>query len=124
MKRGDVVIVALPGDYGKARPAVVLQNDRLAGKLDSSVIALLTTFDEGARVLRVAVEPTKENGLAKKSRVMVDKLYSLPRHRMREAIGHLDAETMLNVDRALMMLLALDPLRVNDRPSPSEGDNS
>ncbi|MEX6505394.1 type II toxin-antitoxin system PemK/MazF family toxin [Jiella sp. M17.18] len=94
MKRGDVVIVALPGDYGKARPAVVLQDDRIEGVLDSVVIALLTTFDEGARVLRIAVMPTQENGLAKPSRIMVDKLYSLPRHRMHDAIGHLDDKTM------------------------------
>ncbi|MCE7028641.1 type II toxin-antitoxin system PemK/MazF family toxin [Jiella avicenniae] len=122
MKRGDVVIVALPGDYGKARPAVVLQNDRMDSRLDSVVIALLTTFDEGARVLRVAVDPTNENGLAKRSRVMVDKLYSLPRHRVRDAIGHLDDETMLDVDRALMMLLALDPLRAKGDSSPIDRD--
>ena len=45
MKRGDLVIVSLPGDYKKPRPAVVLQNDRLEGKLESYVIALLTTSD-------------------------------------------------------------------------------
>jgi mRNA interferase MazF len=50
MKRGDLVIVSLPGDYGKPRPAVVLQNDRLEGRLESYVIALLTTFDEEAHV--------------------------------------------------------------------------
>ncbi|MCW4113672.1 type II toxin-antitoxin system PemK/MazF family toxin [Aurantimonas sp. MSK8Z-1] len=122
MRRGDVVIVALAGDYGKARPAVVLQNDRLDGRLDSVVIALRTTFDEGARVLRIAVDPTTENGPEKSSRIMVNKLYSLPSHRVREAIGHLDDETMLNVDRALLMLLALDPLRATGDSSPAERD--
>ena len=27
MKRGDVVIVSAPGDFGKPRPAVVIQSD-------------------------------------------------------------------------------------------------
>jgi mRNA interferase MazF len=65
MKRGDLVIVSLPGDYGKPRPAVVLRNDRLEDKLESYAIALLTTFDEGARVLRVQVEPSAETGFGK-----------------------------------------------------------
>ena len=111
MKRGDLVIVSLPGDYGKPRPAVVLQNDRLEGRLESYIIALLTTFDEGARVLRVDVSPTPENRLEKHSKVMVDKLYAIPEHRVRQHLGKLDVATMRNVDRALMMILDLDPLR-------------
>jgi mRNA interferase MazF len=111
MKRGDLVIVSLPGDYGKPRPAVVLQNDRLEGRLESYVIALLTTFDEGARILRVEVAPNTENGLRETSRVMVDKLYALPAHRIRQHIGKLDAGSLAKIDRALMIILDLDPLR-------------
>lgn len=33
MKRGDIITVALSGDYGKPRPAVVVQNDKVS--LDS-----------------------------------------------------------------------------------------
>src|SRR5687768_9225189 len=105
MKRGDLVIVSLPGDYGKPRPAVVLQNDRLEGKLESYVVALLTTFDEGARVLRVPVEPNAENGLRETSRVMVDKLYAIPAHRIHQHIGKLDAGAMRKIERALMIIL-------------------
>jgi mRNA interferase MazF len=111
MKRGDLVIVSLPGDYKKPRPAVILQNDRLEGKLESYIIALLTTFDEGAQVLRVEVIPTSENGLHEPSRVMVDKLYAIPPHRMHQHIGKLDAGTLRKIDRALMIILDLDPLR-------------
>lgn len=111
MKRGDLVIVSLPGDYGKPRPAVVLQNDRLEGRLESYVIALLTTFDEGARVLRVAVNPSEENGLREVSRVMVDKLYAIPAHRIHQHIGKLDSSTMRRIDRALLIILDLDPFK-------------
>ncbi len=111
MKRGDLVIVSLPGDYGKPRPAVIVQNDRLEGKLESYVIALLTTFDEGAQVLRFLVEPTSENGLRQTSRVMVDKLYAIPEHRVHQRIGRLDAAAMRKIERALMIILGLDPLK-------------
>jgi mRNA interferase MazF len=111
MKRGDLVIVSLPGDYKKPRPAVVLQNDRLEGKLESYVIALMTTSNEGARILRVEVEPTIDNGLRETSRIMVDKLYAIPSHRMSQHIGKLDADAMRRIERALMIILDLDPLR-------------
>ncbi|MGE0503087.1 MAG: type II toxin-antitoxin system PemK/MazF family toxin [Rhizobiaceae bacterium] len=111
MKRGDLVIVSLPGDYGKPRPAVIIQNDRLEGRLESYVIALLTTFNEGATVLRVAVTPNDENGLREISRVMVDKLYAIPAHRIHQQIGKLDATVMRAIDRALLMILDLDPFK-------------
>jgi mRNA interferase MazF len=111
VKRGDLVIVSLPGDYGKPRPAVILQNDRLEGRLESYVIALLTSFDEGAKILRVDVVPNADNNLQKRSKVMVDKLYAIPEHRVRQQIGKLDAATMRSIDRALMMILDLDPLK-------------
>lgn len=117
MKRGDLVIVSLPGDYGKPRPAVVIQNDKLESRLDSYIIALLTTFDEGARILRVDVAPTAENSLQKPSKIMVDKLYAIPEHRIHQHIGKLDASIMRSIDRALMMILDLDPLR---QAHPSE----
>ncbi|WP_157016010.1 type II toxin-antitoxin system PemK/MazF family toxin [Mesorhizobium xinjiangense] len=116
MKRGDVVIVSLPGDYGKPRPAVIIQNDRLEGKLESYIIALLTTFDEGAKVLRINVRPSPENGLKRESKVMVDKLYAIPEHRIHQHIGTMDAASMRGIDRALMIILDLDPLaRVHPR---------
>jgi mRNA interferase MazF len=111
LKRGDLVIVSLPGDYGKPRPAVVLQNDKLEGRLESYVIALLTTFDDGTKVLRVPVQPTLENGLREDSRVMVDKLYAIPEHRIHQHIGRLDDLSLRKIDRALFMLLDLDPLK-------------
>jgi mRNA interferase MazF len=110
MRRGDVVIVSLPGDYGKPRPAVILQNDRLDHQLDSYIIALLTTSTAGGPLLRIVVEPSEQNGLRKVSR-MVDKLYAIPSHRISQQVGRMDDATMRNVERPLMILLDIDPLR-------------
>lgn len=111
MKRGDIVIVSLPGDYGKPRPAVVLQNDKFEGRLESYVIALLTSFDEGAKILRVDAAPTEGNNLRKQSKVMVDKLYAIPEHRIHQQVGKLESSVMRQIDRALLMILDLDPFR-------------
>lgn len=112
MKRGEIVIVSLPGDYGKPRPAVVLQNNRLENALDSVVIALITTSTEGSRVIRVAVEPTLSNSLREPSRIMTDKVYTVPLHRVHQRTGgSIDRETMRHVDRALFLILDLDPFQ-------------
>ena len=36
MRRGEVVLVSLPGDYGKTRPAVVVQNDEVVSLVEES----------------------------------------------------------------------------------------
>ena len=62
MKCGDMVTVALQGDLGKPRPALVIQSDLFGVHL--SVTILPVTSDLGATPLfRIAVKPTPENGL-------------------------------------------------------------
>jgi len=81
-KRGDLVTVSLPGDYGKPRPALVIQND-LLNELDSLVLCPVSS-DLRRADFRVTVEPSAENGLRQTSQVMVDKLSTLPRSKVGE----------------------------------------
>lgn len=63
MKCFDIVPVALPGDYGKPRPAIVVQGDALTEEDRGSVVVCpLTTTLTGTSSFRVPVEPTVENG--------------------------------------------------------------
>lgn len=104
MKRGDVVTVALQGDLGKPRPALVIQSDLF--DLHSSVTILPVTSDLRATPLfRITVEPTPENGLNKPSQVMVDKPQSVARDKIGAVVGHLDDVAMLAVNRALAVFL-------------------
>ena len=106
MRRGDLVLVALPGDYGKPRPAVVVQGDTLtAADCGSVVVCPLTTVLTGTASFRVAVEPSAANGLRHSSEVMVEKLAGVARPRLREVIGSLDRATMQAVERALLLVL-------------------
>ena len=80
MRRGDLVTVAAPGDYGKPRPAVVIQGDVInQAEPDSVILALMTGTLRDAPLLRLTIEPTPTNGLQKSSQVMVDKLVTVRR---------------------------------------------
>lgn len=106
MRRGDVVLVALRGDYGKPRPAVILQNDLLtAEESDSVVVCPMTTDVSGMKEFRVLVEPTEENGLRSPSEVMVEKLAGVPRQRVRHVVGRLEAKAFEAVEQACLLVL-------------------
>ncbi len=69
MRRGDVVTVAAPGDYGKPRPAVVIQGNVLNQDAKSTIVFLMTSHLQDAPLLRLTLEPTKKNGLKVRSQV-------------------------------------------------------
>lgn len=100
------MLVALAGDYGKPRPAVVVQADILTESDCSSVVVCpLTTALSNASRIRVPVEPSEENGLAKASEIMTEKIAGVPRHRIRETIGRLESDRMRLLERALLLVL-------------------
>ena len=104
MRRGDLVTVALQGDIGKPRPALVIQSD-LFDTHPSVTILPVTGELRVAPLFRIPVNPSELNGLTKPSQVMVDKPQSVAREKVGAAIGHLDDETMLAVNRALAVFL-------------------
>ncbi len=104
-QRGDLVRVSLQGDYGKPRPALVVQSD-LLDELDSVVLCPVTSALRNA-AFRVTVEPNPSNGLRALSQVMVDKLSTLPRAKVSEPFGRLDDERIKAVDRALLLVVGL-----------------
>jgi mRNA interferase MazF len=106
LKRGEVVLVALQGDYGKPRPAVILQNDLItAEESDSVVVCPMTSELSGMKEFRVLVEPTPGNGLRVRSEVMVEKLAGVPRRQLREVVGQLEAASLHAVEQASLLVL-------------------
>ena len=99
--------VAQAKDYaGKARPVVILQDDSFDGT-KSITICAFTTDDTDAPLFRLAVEPNERNGLRSSSRLMVDKITTVPKSKAGERIGRLDDEDAVRLDRALMVFLGL-----------------
>ncbi len=106
MTRGDLVTVALQGDQGKPRPALVLQSDLFAD-LPSVTILPVTSDLRDAPLYRVFVEPSARNGLRLRSEIMVDKSQTISRAKIGAVIGALDAKTMQLVNRTLALFLGL-----------------
>jgi mRNA interferase MazF len=84
---------------------LVIQSDLLADL--ESVVHRLPRCDLRNAVFRVTVEPNPANGLRTLSQVMVDKLATLPRTKISEPFGRLDAERMKAIDRALLLVVGV-----------------
>jgi mRNA interferase MazF len=107
MRRGDVVTVAAAGDYGKPRPAIIVQTDALPENHASVVVCQLTSELADAPDFRVTIEPEPENGLRLTSQVMVDKPVAIRRERIGRKIGRLGNRDMARLGIALAFVLGL-----------------
>ena len=106
MRRGDLLTVALQGDLGKPRPALVIQSDLFDAPPSLTVLPVTSALHQ-APLFRVNVQADARNGLRAESQVMVDKPQSVVRERLGPVFGRVDDDTMLAVSRALAVFLGL-----------------
>ncbi len=99
--------VAVSGDYGKPRPALVIQADSF-NALASVTLLRITSELHDWPAFRVTVEPSPRNGLRATSQIMLDKAISVPREKIGRHIGQLDTATMQRVSQALITFPGLD----------------
>ncbi|BBE09893.1 Transcriptional modulator of MazE/toxin, MazF [Mycoavidus cysteinexigens] len=104
MKRGDLATIALQGAYGKPHPALIIQSD-LFNEHPSVTVLPVTSELRDPSVFRLAVTPSKTNGLQKESQIMIDKVQTVPREKVGLSFGRLDKQTLLSVNRALAVFL-------------------
>jgi mRNA interferase MazF len=107
MRRGEFVTVATAGDYGKPRPALIVQSDLFADLPSVVICPLTTTLRADADQFRLEVEPTLQNGLRQVSQIAVDKITVVPALKIGEMIGHADDALLLRVNRALAVFLSI-----------------
>jgi len=105
--RGDLVLAAIPGDYGKIRPVLVLQDDAFEA-VPSVTVLPLTTDLMNFPLFRLDVDPTRENGLHERSQIMIDKAGTVRRDKVGRRIGRLDPATIRAAGLALKEFLGLD----------------
>ena len=106
MRCGDIVTVATQGDYGKPRPAVVIQSDKLDGT-DSVLVCLLTSTPRAAPLFRLDVPIDGATGLRVPSQVMVDKIMAVRRDKCGQSVGRLDAATLVSLGRMIALLTGI-----------------
>jgi mRNA interferase MazF len=106
VQRGDLITVALQGDAGKPRPALVMQADYFAN-LPTLVVLPLTTTILDLPLVRVTVEPSEATGLWELSQVMISRPQFLLRAKAGPVIGRLNVTALLEVTRRLAVLLGI-----------------
>ena len=106
VSRGDLVTMALPGDYGKPCPALVMQADAFQALASVTVLPLTSDLHDWP-LFRIMIRPSRVNGLRQSSQVAVGKAATVPRTKIGQRIGRADAGTMRAVDVALASILGL-----------------
>ena len=106
-KRGDFVLAASAGDYGKPRPNLVIQSDSFLGMPSVTVCPLTSELRGDAPLIRIDVDPSETNGLQLPSQIAIDKITTLPLGRIAKRLGAADAEVMLQVTRAVAVFLGV-----------------
>ncbi|MHB1272618.1 MAG: type II toxin-antitoxin system PemK/MazF family toxin [Rhodanobacter sp.] len=106
MTRGEFVTIAMQGDFGKPRPALVIQADPFSEHATVTVLPVTSTL-VAAPLFRVTVQPSAENGLLKPSQVMVDKAMTVKRDKAGQTLGRIDAVAMVEVERCLAVFLGI-----------------
>ena len=104
--RGDFVTIVMQGDFGKPRPALVIQADQFNEHATVTVLPVTSTL-VAAPLLRIIVQPSAENGLQKPSQVMVDKSMTVKRDKLGQAFGRIDVDVMVEVERCLAVFLGI-----------------
>jgi mRNA interferase MazF len=107
VKRGDIVLAVVPNELGRPRPGVVVQADEFNKDLSTIFVCPISSDIQERLPLRPMIEASASNGLRLSSQIMTDKMVPLRRDRVRRVIGHLDSETSLKLDRALLVVLGL-----------------
>ena len=106
-RRGDLVTVAIQGNFGKPRPALVIQSDLFNETHPTVMLCLLSSDLRDAPLFRLAVAPTPENGLKRGSQIQIDKVMTVLREKIGPCFGRLDDATMLKVNRALALFMGI-----------------
>jgi len=107
VRRGEIWTVAGGKDYAhKPRPAVIVQDDSFDAT-DSITICAFTTDPTDAPLFRLPVEPNERNGLRSPSRLMVDKITTVPKSKVVARVGRLDDEDIVRLNQATLVFLGL-----------------
>jgi len=113
MNRGDVWLIQLDptiGDeIGKARPAVVVNND-LVGYLDLRVVVPLTGWKDhfSKAPWMVRIDPEPSNGLSKTSAADTFQVRSISIRRFAQQLGKLTDNQMQEISFSLAVVFQMD----------------
>ncbi len=98
--------IAMQGDIGKPRPALVIQANHFSEHASVTVLPVTGTLVD-APLLRITVHPSASNGLQQPSQVMVDKVITVRRDKAGPSFGNIDPDALIEVERCLAVFLGI-----------------
>ena len=107
MRRGEIWTAAAGSGYvGKPRPVVIIQDD-LFDATASVTVCALTTDQTDAPLFRIPIDADDTTGIRQPSRLMVDKITTVPRSKLGERVGRLSDDDMTQLGRSIAVFLGL-----------------
>ena len=107
MNRGQVITVTLKGNYGKPRPALIVQSD-FFDEHPSITILPITSELRDTPLFRYPLTAHQSHGLSKDSQVMIDKITTIKREKAGQVIGQLNQKQLTEITRLLALWLGMD----------------
>jgi mRNA-degrading endonuclease toxin of MazEF toxin-antitoxin module len=92
-----------PRDFGKQRPAVIVQSPLFLANAPTVTFCLMTGSVQFINPMRILVKPTKRNGLNQASLIQVDKIITVGAERIRNRIGSITPTQLATLDAALKL---------------------
>jgi mRNA interferase MazF len=112
-RRGDIWTVdfepVVGSEQGKARPAVIIQNDIGNHYSPVLIVAALTSGETARYDVQVEVK-APEGGLRHNSLVLLNQIRTIDKKRVGRFWGRLSTQTMRQVDEAIKISLSLVPV--------------
>ena len=111
IRRGDIYYADLSpvigSEQGGLRPVLIVQND-IGNKHSPTVIAAAITSKVSKAKLPTHIDVFADKvGLAKDSVVLLEQIRTLDKARLKEKMGHLDDESMKEVNTAISVSFGL-----------------
>ena len=106
MRRGDFVTIAMQDDFGKPRPALVIQADHFDEHATVTVLPVTSTLVD-ASLFRITLVPDAANGLHKPSQVMGGKAMTVMRDKLGPAFGLIHGDALVELERCLAVFLGI-----------------
>lgn len=107
MRRGEIWTAAAgSGHVGNPRPVVIVQDDLFDATATVTVCAF-TTDPTDAPLFRIPIDADDTTGIRRPSRLMVDKITTVPRSKLGERVGRVSDDDMTRVGRSIAVFLGL-----------------
>jgi mRNA interferase MazF len=121
VKRGDIYYADLSpvvgSEQGGLRPVLIIQND-VGNRYSPTVIAAAITSRLGKNRLPTHIDVYADRvGLVKDSVILLEQVRTLDKRRLKEKMGHLDEDMMVQVNRAIAVSVGLGDWQPGEAPA-------